>query len=85
MRVINDPLGQTHSPASSDPYFRLNFVLFFRDFEKWARTYGRTTRAKIVTTAGRDCGSILPFHKNFALKKQWFLRAQYNVLLSYPL
>ena len=26
--VINDPLGQTHNPASSDHYFRLKFVLF---------------------------------------------------------
>ena len=28
MRVINDPLGQTHSSASSDHYSGLNFVLF---------------------------------------------------------
>ena len=28
MRVINDPLAQTHGPANSDHYSRLNFVLF---------------------------------------------------------
>ena len=28
MRVINDPLSQTHNPASGDHYSRLNFVLF---------------------------------------------------------
>ena len=26
MRVINDPLGRTHIPASSDHYSRLNFL-----------------------------------------------------------
>ena len=26
--VINDPLGQTHSPTSSDLYFHVTFVLF---------------------------------------------------------
>ena len=50
MCAINDPLGQTHSLASSDHYlFESCFVLL--DFEKW------TTRAKIVITTGRDCGS----------------------------
>ena len=34
--VINDPLGQTHSLASSEHCFVL------LDFEKWGRTYGRT-------------------------------------------
>ena len=27
--VMNDPLGQTHSPASSDHYFHLKFVLLY--------------------------------------------------------
>ena len=27
--VINDPVGQTHSPTSSDHYFQATFVLFF--------------------------------------------------------
>ena len=48
MRVINDPLDQTHS------WFGL------RDFEKWERTYERTdvqrTYAKILITTDRDCG-----------------------------
>ena len=40
MCAINDPLGQTHSPASSDHYSRLKFVLFCDNMEKWGRTYG---------------------------------------------
>ena len=40
--VINDPLGQTHSLASSDHYFLL---FCFARFEKWERTYGRITCA----------------------------------------
>ena len=34
MSAINDPLGQTHSPASSDHYSHLKVVVL-RDFEKW--------------------------------------------------
>ena len=30
MCAINDPLGQTHSLASSDHYSYLNFVLFYK-------------------------------------------------------
>ena len=61
MRVINDPLGQTHSFVSSDRYSCLN-VLFCEILNSgWQRTDGRTdvqtTRAKIVITTGRDCGS----------------------------
>ena len=36
--VINDPLGQTHSLASSDHYFLL---FYFARFEKWGRTDGQ--------------------------------------------
>ena len=32
MSVINDPLGQTHSLASNDHYFHLQFVLFYDIF-----------------------------------------------------
>ena len=52
--VINDPLGQTHSVASSDHYFLL---FCFARSEKWRRTDERTTCAKIVITTGRDCGT----------------------------
>ena len=42
--VINDPLGKTHSLASSEHCFRLTNVFCF---EKWGRmdvrTYERTT------------------------------------------
>ena len=49
-RCINDPLGQTHSLASSEQCFR--FVLL--DFEK----DGWTTCAKtMIPPTGRDCGA----------------------------
>ena len=48
--VINDPLGQTHSLASSDHYFML---FCFARFEKWGRTYVQKT----MITTGRDFGS----------------------------
>ena len=51
--VINDPLGQTHSHASSEHCFLL---FCFSRFEKWGRTYGRTTRTKTVIPTGRDFG-----------------------------
>ena len=35
--VLNDPLGQTHSHASSEHCFLL---FCFSSFEKWGRTYG---------------------------------------------
>ena len=54
--AINDPRGQTLSPAI------LTWNLFLkRDFIKWEREDGRrdvqTTRAKIGITTGRDCES----------------------------
>ena len=58
MSAINDPLGQTHSPASSYHYSHLKVVFVLRDFEKWGRTDvrtdGQTPRAKIVITTDRD-------------------------------
>ena len=47
MYAINDPLGQTHSPASNDHYSRLKIALFLRDFEQWGRTDGRTDRQRV--------------------------------------
>ena len=41
MGVINDPLVQTHIPASSDHYSHLKFV-YLRDLKKGERTDGRT-------------------------------------------
>ena len=41
--VINDPLGQTHSLASSEHCFLL---FCFAKFEKWGRTDGRTACLK---------------------------------------
>ena len=51
--VINDPLGQTHSHASSEHCFLL---FCFSRFEKWGRTYVRTTCAKTMIPTGRDFG-----------------------------
>ena len=68
-RAINDPLGQTHISASSDHYFRLNFVLCCEilkvgtdgrtEERKDGRTEVQTTTgsANIVITTGHDCGS----------------------------
>ena len=43
MHYINDPLGQTHSSASSNQYSRLNFALFCEiDKSGDRRTDGRT-------------------------------------------
>ena len=59
--VINDPLGQTHSLASSEHCFLL---FCFARFEKW--TDERTTCAKTMITTGRDCGSA-----EWIKKKVW--------------
>ena len=57
--VINDPLGPTHSPTSSDHYFHTTFVSFCDILKSGSgRTDGRTEIcAKIMITTGRDCGS----------------------------
>ena len=52
--VINDPLGQPHSQASSEHCFLL---FWFSRFEKWGRTHGRTTCAKTMIPTDRDFGS----------------------------
>ena len=72
MCAINDPQGQTDSPASSDHCSHLKVVLFCEIFKSedgrtdgrayvrtiiYVRMDGRTKRAKIVITTGRDCGS----------------------------
>ena len=58
MYAINDPLDQTHSPASSEHYSRLKIALFFEILKCGdGRTDGQTKGAKIVITTGRDYGS----------------------------
>ena len=51
MCAINDPLGDTNSPASSDHYYHLR-VVWFREILKSGdgRTDSQTTLAKIVIT-----------------------------------
>ena len=55
--VINDPLGQTHSLASSEQCFRMDIVLFCYTLKSGVeRTDRRTTCAKTMITTGGDCG-----------------------------
>ena len=56
MCAINDPFGQTHTPASSDHYFHLEIVLCFAQFWKVGMDV-QTPDVKIVITTGRDFGS----------------------------
>ena len=43
MPVINDPLGQTHNPASSDCYSHLKIISLWKILKSGdARTHGRT-------------------------------------------
>ena len=56
--VINDPLGQTHSHASSDHCFLL---FCFSRFEKWGWTDGQHVRKQLylpALTLGWPSGSI---------------------------
>ena len=55
---INDPLGQTHIPASSNLYSHMKLVCFV-DFQKWGQMYGRTDSTGEITMiiTGCDCGS----------------------------
>ena len=63
MCVINDPFGQNHSPASSDNYSHLKFVLFRKILKrKNGREDIHTSRVKIMITTpaiieGRPSGS----------------------------
>ena len=49
--VINDPLSQTHNSASSDQYFRLNFVLFCQILKSVTTWWGNSDHY-----TGRDRG-----------------------------
>ena len=53
--TINDPLGQTHSPASSNHYSYLKIVLVRKIF---VLTDVKKPRAKIVITTGRAKGRL---------------------------
>ena len=50
--AINDPVGQTHSLASSEHCFAWNLFCFARFW----KANGWTTCAKTMITTGRDCG-----------------------------
>ena len=50
--VIDDPLFQTHSQASSEHCFLLFCIA---RFEKWGQTYGQTDAKTMIPTV-RDCG-----------------------------
>ena len=79
MCAINDPLGQIHSPASSDHYSHLKFVFVLRDFEKWERTDVQTPRAKIVITTGRDFGSASWINKTGVINSLNFVMVSFTV------
>ena len=51
--IINDPLGQTHSLASSEHCFRFKFLLFLKSGD--GQTDGRHVQ-KTMIIIGRDCG-----------------------------
>ena len=59
--VINDPLGQTHSHASSE---HCVLLFCFSRFEKWGRTDGQTC-AKTMIPTGRDFGLAEWININF--------------------
>ena len=68
--VINDPLGHTHSLASSEHCFGLKFVFILKSGD--GRTHERTTCAKAMITTGRDCGSASWIKKSVIdSKKSW--------------
>ena len=66
--VINDPLGQTHSPAGS---FQATFIL--RYFKKWGTGVLTEICVKIMITTGWVCGSA-EWIKTLAEKKLGKLR-----------
>ena len=53
MCVINDPLGQFHSPASSDHYLHFKIIVFCSILKS---TDVRTTCVKTKITTSRDYG-----------------------------
>ena len=66
MCAINDPSGQTHSPASNDHYSHIKFVLFceiLKSGDGWPNV--QTPRVKIVITTDSDCWSALWINKKF--------------------
>ena len=44
--VFNDPLGHTHSLASSEHCFHMKFVFVLLEWEKWEQTDGQTDGRK---------------------------------------
>ena len=54
--VINDPLGQAHSPTSSDHYFHASFALFCGIFKSIGSDVRTEICTKIMITTGRVCG-----------------------------
>ena len=83
MSAINDPLGQTHCPASCNHYSHLKVDLFCeilksRDGRTDGRTDVQTARVKIVITTGRDCGSASWINKSVDFRVTYL--AQFNVV-----
>ena len=87
MCVINDPPSQTHSPAYSNHYSRLKFVLLCEILKSMdGRTDGLTPLVKIVITAGRNCGSaswINNLDRKKLLKKLTKIEFPSNLLVGH--
>ena len=72
--VINDPLGQTHSQASSDHYFHLKIVLFYYSLKSEiviSYRYVQTICVKLLITTGRDCGLASWINDSCEMERRW--------------
>ena len=68
MCVINDPLGQTHSPNSRSHYFHVTFVIFCV----------RTDNTSENNDHYRLGGSLIMFHHSTAIACMLWLKAFFS-------
>ena len=57
--IINNPVGQTHSPGSSDHYFKLTLTLFYEILKSLDGRHGWKLWSLPAATVGRPDGSII--------------------------
>ena len=80
MSAINDPLGQTNSPAGSDHCSHLKVVLFCEILKSGdGRTDGWTSRAKIEITTAVTRGSIWTYKRS-----QYIIGYTMGIFLALP-
>ena len=80
--VINDPLSQTHSHASSERCFLL---FCFSRFEKWGRTYGQHVRKQWslpAVTLGWPSGSMRNMER--PTKEYWHWKYSFMLIKGCP-